>query len=101
MRATILIFIKQLQWVTENDCFCWHHHRDLCPEMDANEMHELFDIHHKVARNLNSVKHEVMNVGKKSVLYEVQISELRAFLDVSVKRRGLYVESNMGAPTCA
>ena len=27
--------------------------KEICPEMQANEMHELYDRHHKVSPNLN------------------------------------------------
>ena len=62
-----------------------------CPEMHANEMHELYDRHHKVSPTLNSyqntnnsVKREVLLKQQKGLSYiKYPKSGLGAFLDIS------------------
>ena len=39
---------------------------EICPEMHANEMHELYDRHHKVSPNLGLTKTQIIMSDMKS-----------------------------------
>ena len=44
-------------------------HDDLCPEMNANEMHELYDRHPKVSPTLNSFFFFFFNLQNTKTAY--------------------------------
>ena len=57
---------------------------EICPEMHANEMHEMYDRHHKVSPTLNSyqntnnsARHEVMKTTKRSAVHKVHKIRVR------------------------
>ena len=71
--------------------------REVCPEMHGNEIHTLYDRHHKVSPSPNP-HHKASNSVKHEDIWKLQLivcnmkyprSQLCAFLDVSVFRRNL------------